>query len=1031
MSNLFDLIKVKKHQPLVGFKDFCRRLSAEGIVLLKNKNNTLPLKKKAKVAVFGRIQFHYYKSGTGSGGLVNVDKVVSIIDALLENPNVEINKDVYRLYQDWIKENPYNAGNGMWASEPWSQVEMPLNEEDVSKASKSSEVAIVVIGRTAGEDKDNGYYEGSYLLSKEEKKMLDLVNKHFEHVIVLLNVGNIIDMNYFENLDHVDSILYVWHGGMEGGRAVSDVLSGFITPSGKLVNTIPYQVEDLPSHAHFGDRVKNFYVEDIYVGYRYFETFNKKALYPFGFGLSYTTFDIDVKKADKVDNLINLSVLVKNTGNHKGKEVVQVYLNAPQGVLGKASKSLVGFAKTKLLSPNEEELLEIKIDENSYASYDDKGKTGYKSCFVLEQGEYKILVGNSVVDTKLVYSYEINETKVVRQCVEAMAPVESFKRLIPKFENGNIMEDYEDVPLRSYNYLERIEANKPEELETKNKVTSLKEVKNEEDLNDFVSTLTIQDLADISQGEGMSSPKVTSGTASAFGGLTEELKGKGIPIMCCADGPSGIRMDSGSKATSIPNGTSLACTWNVPLIEELGIFLGLELKAYDIDCLLGPGMNIHRHPFNGRNFEYFSEDPLISGMIGGAYIKGIQSVGSFAVMKHMACNSQETARFDSDSIVSERALREIYLKGFEIAIKYGNAKTIMTSYNPINGIWAAGNYDMNTLIIRDEWGFDGVIMTDWWAKMNDDAGLESRRGNLKAMIKSQNDVYMVVGNSVRENPYEPNIFSSLEEKTLHVSEMQRNAKNIIRLALASNAFEKEYGFRHKYEERNEPPFIVDSKKSEYPLLKMVKVDGESISFNPVVTTYYLNKEITIDTNIEVESDYPFLIEKNDENHSVLIKVSNEDEETLYSIITIDHERVVKPEFDYKTISLENPIEIGVNYAKFPIERFAEIANGVTFEDGIFTKLPKKGRISYVVNIPVYSKWIINFKVTTEDIGLAQIPFSTYVDDENKFTLTINNLHGKELVISEQIIIEPGVHVLSFVFNMTGLIIKEIHTMKHN
>ena len=213
-------------------------------------------------------------------------------------------------------------------------------------------------------------------------------------------------------------------------------------------------------------------------------------------------------------------------------------------------------------------------------------------------------------------------------------------------------------------------------------------------------------------------------------------------------------------------------------------------------------MNIHRHPFNGRNFEYFSEDPLISGMIGGAYIKGIQSVGSFAVMKHMACNSQETARFDSDSIVSERALREIYLKGFEIAIKYGNAKTIMTSYNPINGIWAAGNYDMNTLIIRDEWGFDGVIMTDWWAKMNDDAGLESRRGNLKAMIKSQNDVYMVVGNSVRENPYEPNIFSSLEEKHFMLVKC-KEMLNIIRLALASNAFEKEYGFRHKYEERNE------------------------------------------------------------------------------------------------------------------------------------------------------------------------------------------------------------------------------------
>ena len=548
MSNLLELVKLEKHQPLEGFKDFCRRLSSEGIVLLKNNNNTLPLKKNSKISVFGRIQFHYYKSGTGSGGLVNVDKVVSIIDALLENPYLDVNMDIYKIYQDWIKENPYNAGNGMWASEPWNQVEMQLNEEDVVKAASKSETAIVVIGRTAGEDKDNWYHEGSYLLSTDEKTMLDIVNKHFKRVVVLLNVGNIIDMNYFESLEHVDSILYVWHGGMEGARAVADVVSGFTTPSGKLVDTIPYNIEDIPSHNHFGDRVKNFYVEDIYVGYRYFETFNKKALYPFGFGLSYTTFDIKVVKAEKRGSKVNFSVLVKNTGTYSGKEVVQVYLEAPQGVLGKASRSLVGFAKTKLLSPNEEELIELSINENSYASYDDAGKTGHKSCYVLEAGTYNFFIGNSVVNNDLAYCYEIKETLVTKQCVEAMSPVEPFKRLVPKVENGIVIEGYEDVPTRTYDYLQRIEDLKPSELVSNSEIKSLKDVNDDRALSNFVAGLSVEELADLSQAEGMSSPKVTSGTASAFGGLTKELQEKGVPILCCADGPSGIRMDSGSKA---------------------------------------------------------------------------------------------------------------------------------------------------------------------------------------------------------------------------------------------------------------------------------------------------------------------------------------------------------------------------------------------------------------------------------------------------------------------------------------------------
>lgn len=377
------------------YLDTAAKMVSEGIVMLKNENNALPLDTDKEVAVFGRIQFHYYKSGTGSGGMVNVTKVVNILDGLIDN-GVKVNEKLLDTYRKWDKENPFDLGEG-WGGEPWSQKEMPLDEGLVKETAKSCETAIVIIGRTAGEEQDNRLEAGSYLLSDDEIEMLTVVRENFKKVVLLLNVGNIIDMTDINRIAP-DAVLYVWQGGMTGGKGTADVLTGKVSPSGKLPDTIAYKTSDYPSDANFGrEENRDIYAEDIYVGYRYFETFAKeKVLYPFGFGLSYTAFEIKTEKAEITEGAVKLSVSVKNIGPYKGKEVIEVYCEAPQGRLGKAARVLCGFEKTRELVPQEEQAVEIAVDIAKLASYDDSGVTGNKSCYVLEAGEYKFYVGSDV-----------------------------------------------------------------------------------------------------------------------------------------------------------------------------------------------------------------------------------------------------------------------------------------------------------------------------------------------------------------------------------------------------------------------------------------------------------------------------------------------------------------------------------------------------------------------------------------------------------------------------------------------------------
>lgn len=805
------------------YLDTAAKMVSEGIVMLKNENNALPLDTDKEVAVFGRIQFHYYKSGTGSGGMVNVTKVVNILDGLIDN-GVKVNEKLLDTYRKWDKENPFDLGEG-WGGEPWSQKEMPLDEGLVKETAKSCETAIVIIGRTAGEEQDNRLEAGSYLLSDDEIAMLTVVREHFKKVVLLLNVGNIIDMTDINRIAP-DAVLYVWQGGMTGGKGTADVLTGKVSPSGKLPDTIAYKASDYPSDANFGrEENRDIYAEDIYVGYRYFETFAKeKVLYPFGFGLSYTEFEIKTEKAEITEGAVKLSVSVKNIGSYKGKEVIEVYCEAPQGRLGKAARVLCGFEKTRELVPQEEQMVEIAVDIAKLASYDDSGVTGNKSCYVLETGEYKFYVGSDVRSAEYACSFEQGEDLVTERLTQSLAPVESFERIKPVCEGGAFSICREAVPVSEVDESARRLEKLPKEIAyTGDKGIKLWDVKNGKNTMDgFIAQLSDYDLSCIIRGEGMGSPRVTAGTASAFGGVSENLNGFGIPAGCCSDGPSGMRLDCGTKAFSLPNGTMIASSFNKELTSELFAFMGLEMAANKVDCLLGPGMNIHRHPLNGRNFEYFSEDPFLTGKMAAAELKGMAGAGVTGTIKHFCANNRETNRHFIDSVVSERALREIYLKGFEIAVKEGGASSVMTTYGRVNGLWTAGNFDLNTVILREEWGFKGFTMTDWWANINV-RGKEPDKTDLAAMARAQNDVYMVCPDGEKNDD---NTLAALENGGIEKCELQRNAANICGFLLHTNALKRAEG-------------IGDT-------VKVINREDEEQEDDKPVQFYKVDRDITLD-----------------------------------------------------------------------------------------------------------------------------------------------------------------------------------------
>ena len=784
------------------YEALAREAVREGMVLLKNDKNVLPLSKDVKLAVFGRMQNKYYKSGTGSGGMVNVPKVWSIIDGLKEE-NISLNEELLKVYEEFVSEHPFDPGVG-FGNEPWSQEEMELSDDLLSKVRTETDTALVIIGRTAGEEQDYVYERGAYKLSEKEASMLRKVRAAYDRVILVMNVSAILDMKEIEEISP-DAVLYAWQGGEIGALGCVDVLIGKVSPSGRLTDTIVRNIEDASAYGNFGDHVRNFYAEDVYVGYRYYETFNKNAvMYPFGYGLSYTEYDVtpgtcSLSGLNSKDGSISLSAEVKNIGNMAGKEVVQFYVSKPQGKLGKPSISLVGFKKTSVLEPEKSELLSIEVSPYTLASYDDEGAAGYESSYILEEGEYIFYVGQNVRDIKEAGRVTLDKPVLIEKLSRQMAPNVSFDRIKPILNHGSYTISKEEVKAFPLVDLSEAQADKPIVPDyTGDKGIKLKDVRDgHASIEDFLAQLSDDDLSVIIRGEGMGSPKVTPGTAAAFGGLSSHLKSLGIPAGCCSDGPSGMRLDSGSRAFSLPSGTLLACTWNEELNTSLYRMLGLEMNKNNVDFLLGPGMNIHRYPLNGRNFEYFSDDPLVTGKIAAAQIRGLKSSGVSGTLKHFCGNNQETCRHTEENVISERALREIYLKGFEMAVKEAGADSVMTTYGPVNGIWTNSRHDLNTNILRGEWGFKGVVMTDWWANIGDVNG-QVDKTSFSRMILAQNDFYAVCADA-EINSSGDDTLDALKSGALTRGQLIRSAENICNVLMNTNAMKRLCGEPYKVE----------------------------------------------------------------------------------------------------------------------------------------------------------------------------------------------------------------------------------------
>ncbi|MBE6671112.1 MAG: beta-glucosidase [Ruminococcaceae bacterium] len=711
---------------LTGCKEhieLSRKVAGEGMVLLEN-NGLLPLKNNTTVALFGIGSIDYVKGGGGSG-MVYCDYVTNLYEGFMQKaPRISIYEPLTQYYYNYAL--PLLSEHD--GSKIFSEIEVP--SELINNAASNADVAIITIHRFSAENRDRYAEKGDFYLTDVEQKMVNDVTSAFEHSIVVLNVGGMIDVSFIKNNPKIDAALLAWQAGMEGGLAIADIICGDVNPSGKLTDTFAKEFSDYPSADTFNESDDYVcYYEDIYVGYRYFETIPNVAHrvnYPFGYGLSYTDFEIGKPFAKLIGDEIEVSILVKNIGKHAGKEVIQVYFSAPQGVLGKSKLSLAGFKKTKLLAPAESEEIVIKFDIASMSSYDDLGKL-QASAFLLEQGEYIFFAGNSCRNLKEAdFRYKVNEKYIVtKQLTRKCAPNKLPKRMlsdgsfeaIPSFP----IEQYDNISV-SINLAKAPNSEKPFGLiDVANGTITLDE---------FISQLTDDELIHLMSGISNRGVANTCG----IGGIDRV----GIPPIMTVDGPAGIRIAPkvGISTTAWPCATLIACTWDPELAYEIGKAGALEAKENGLAIWLTPALNIHRNPLCGRNFEYFSEDPLISGKFAAAKVNGIQSVNIAATAKHYACNNKEINRKYSDSRVSERALREIYFRGFEICVKESQPWCVMSSYNLINERRCCTGYEQIQSILRDEWGFKGLVMSDWWTPCDQ-----------TYCVLSGNDVRMPIGES--------------------------------------------------------------------------------------------------------------------------------------------------------------------------------------------------------------------------------------------------------------------------------------------
>lgn len=816
-------------------RQIARRAAAEGIVLLKNEG-ALPLKKGEKAALFGGGAVSTVKGGTGSGD-VNEREVVSIyqgfLDAGIALTDQEWLEEYGRIYrrarEDWknaiLAEAGRRGNNRFFEVYSTNVFHMPSGSPIKKEYLEEADAAFYVISRTAGEDADRFLQPGDYYLTEEEKAELSYLDACCERVIVILNTGGPIDLQEILKLSHLKGLLSIVQPGMEGGHALADIVTGRVTPSGKLSSTWAAAYSDIPGSGDYshnnGNVEKEYYMEGIYIGYRYFDSFGKKAAYPFGFGLSYTDFSIETNAILLEETgEISVTVTVRNTGHvWAGREVVQIYASCPQAGLEKEYRRLCGFAKTKLLDPGEKEELSIRIPAKNLASFSET-----KAVWIVEKGQYGVWVGNSSNNLEIVGVLEVDADTVI----------ESVKHILPLQEKLHELECPEAVRL------ERERAWKADAAERRllpikyvpaaEQVRTYSEPEAKREARELTEKLTQEQqiamvIGEVAKGQGQalgSAGIMVPGAAGETSGCLEESYG--VPGVPMADGPAGIRLMKSYEvdrttgginnqgifgaveggifadhtphtntdiyyqyATAFPVGTLLAQTWDPALLEETGRAVAAEMEEFGVGWWLAPGMNIHRNPLCGRNFEYYSEDPLLSGCMAAAITRGVQSCnGLGTTIKHFACNNQEDNRMGCDSIVSERALREIYLRGFEIAVKAAQPMAIMTSYNLINGVHTANSRDLCTVAAREEWNFQGIIMTDWTTTMP--RGGSSSWG----CIAAGNDLIMPGGEGDREN-----IRKALKDGTLAEEDLKACVERMLTVIFQTNAYENSvpYGTR--------------------------------------------------------------------------------------------------------------------------------------------------------------------------------------------------------------------------------------------
>lgn len=797
------------YQPGVGLGENGARVTAdkehitlskdaakEGMVLLKNEQHVLPLQTGAKVALFGKATFDYVKGGGGSG-----DVTVAYTRNLYEGIKALKGKiSVYEELADFYRENvkeQYKAGRV-----PGMTIEPQVPQELLQKAKAYTDTAVISICRFSGEGWDRKsivetenkniwaseeemarrsaeiFEDGDFYLTHAEQEMVNTVKQNFARVIVVMNVGGMVDTSWFHDDAQIQSVLMAWQGGMEGGLATAELLAGEGNPSGKLSDTFARELNDYPSTYNFHESEKYVeYTDDIYVGYRYFETIpgaKEKVNYPFGFGLSYTQFTLGESQISIEGDQIRCMVSVTNTGAMAGKEVVQAYYGAPQGRLGKAARVLCAFAKTRLLQPGETQLMTLCWKIADMASYDDCGKV-CKSAYVLEQGEYRFYIGTSVRDAvENATVYTAAKDIVTQQLTSRLAPTSLTKRMLA---DGTYEELETTEPVDTdANELEKMTTEEMEAFAPKTEGRArwrlwgdktpdkqhhflIEVAEGKITLEEFMAQLSDEQLAELLGGQP------NTGVANTFG--FGNLPDYGVPNIMTADGPAGLRIspECGVCTTAWPCSTLIACTWNPEVAQKVGAAGGAEVKENNIAVWLTPAVNIHRSPLCGRNFEYYSEDPYLTGKMASAMVKGIQSNHVGATVKHFALNNKETNRKNSDSRASERAIREIYLKAFEIIVKEAAPWAIMSSYNIVNGRRTSENHELLTDVLRGEWGFEGAVTTDWWTN-----------GEHYKEVAAGNDIKMATG-------FPERLMEAVHKGIITRAELETCAKRVLNLIL--------------------------------------------------------------------------------------------------------------------------------------------------------------------------------------------------------------------------------------------------------